>query len=151
MKSLLQLTWWKIVNICQFFWLGNECVFCTCKQHSDLIPDLQGVLFPSYLFLDIQVGHLPLYVTLSVSPSVAHHILGTVRVCKNDDISRRFFQFFKILIFWAARGVKVQKIAQNDKKYCTSRSVSQEPYIICLSFMVHVYKMIISLGIFFSF
>ena len=27
-------------------------MFCTCKQHSDLIPDLQGVLFPSYLLLD---------------------------------------------------------------------------------------------------
>ena len=31
-KSLLQLTWWKIVNIRPFCWLWNECVFCTCKQ-----------------------------------------------------------------------------------------------------------------------
>ena len=48
-KSLLQLTEWKIVNIHPFCWLRNECVFCTCKQHSDHIPDLQGVHFPSYL------------------------------------------------------------------------------------------------------
>ena len=33
----------------------------------------------------------------------------------NDDISRCFFHFFEILIFWTVRGVKGQKIAQNEK------------------------------------
>ena len=47
-----------------------------------------------------------------------------------------FFHFFKILIFWVVRGVKGQKTVQNDKK--------QEPYMIWLSFMVHMCKMIIS-------
>ena len=51
-KSPLQLTWWKIVNIRQFFLLRNECVFCNCKQHSGRTSDLQGVHFPLYLLLD---------------------------------------------------------------------------------------------------
>ena len=39
---------------------------------------------------------------------------------------------------------------QNDKKSCPLHFISQEPYIICLSFMVHICK-IISSGIFFYF
>ena len=34
----------------------------------------------------------------------------------NDDISRCYFHFFDIFIFWAVRGVKGQEIAKNDKK-----------------------------------
>ena len=37
------------------------------------------------------------------------------------------------------------------KKFCLSRSISQEPYIIWLSFMVQMCKMIISPGCFFNF
>ena len=33
----------------------------------------------------------------------------------HDDICRSFFQFFDIFIFWAVRGVKGQKMAQDDK------------------------------------
>ena len=62
-----------------------------------------------------------------------------------------FFQFFKIFIFWVVEGVKGQKIVQNDKKFCLSSSTSQEPYIISLSFMLHLHKMIISPGVFFYF
>ena len=47
-----------------------------------------------------------------------------------DNISRYFFQFFKILIFRVDRGVKGQKMAQNDKKFCLSHLIFQEPYII---------------------
>ena len=32
--------------------------------------------------------------------------------------SRCFFHFFKILIFWVFRGVKRQKMVENDKKFC---------------------------------
>ena len=47
-------------------------------------------------------------------------------------------------------GIKRQKITtRNDKKFCLSSSVSQEPYIIWLSFMVHMCKMIISPGVLF--
>ena len=61
-----------------------------------------------------------------------------------------FFHFFKVLIF-CVYNVKVQKTVQNDKKFCLSRSRSQEPYIIWLSFMVHMCEMLISLGDFFQY
>ena len=41
-------------------------------------------------------------------------------------------------------------MVQNNK-FCLSRSISQEPYIIWLSFMVYICKMIISSGVFFIF
>ena len=40
---------------------------------------------------------------------------------------------------------------QNDKKFCQSPSISQEPYIIRLSSMLHMCEMIISPGVFFHF
>ena len=42
-------------------------------------------------------------------------------------------------------------MAQNDKRFCLSHSVSQEPYIIWLWFLVHMCKMIISPANFFTF
>ena len=69
----------------------------------------------------------------------------------NDDITKCFFQFFKILIFRVVRGVKGQKTVQNDKKLCSSYFISQKPYIIWMSFMVHMCKMIISPAVFFIF
>ena len=62
-----------------------------------------------------------------------------------------FCHFFKILIFWVVRGVKGKKTVQNDKKFCSLHSMSQEPYIMWLSFVVHTCKMIISSGLFFIF
>ena len=35
-----------------------------------------------------------------------------------------------------------KKMVQNDKTFCSTRSISQKPYIKRLSFMVHMYKMI---------
>ena len=58
-----------------------------------------------------------------------------------------FFHFSKILIFQVVSGVKGQKMAQNDKKFCLSHFILQEPYIIWLSFMVHLCKMMISPGL----
>ena len=74
-----------------------------------------------------------------------------VHMCKMIISPGVFFQFFKILIFQVVRGVKWQKTVQYHKKFCPSRFMSQEPYIIWLSFMVHMCKMIISPGFFFSF
>ena len=77
-----------------------------------------------------------------------------------DNISRHLFIYlfiyFKILIIRILRGgnggwEKGQKMAQDDKKFSLSRSVSQEPYIIWFSFLVHVCKMMISLVSFFMF
>ena len=62
-----------------------------------------------------------------------------------------FFSFFQKLIFQVVRGVKGQKKVQNDKEFCLSRSISQEPYSIWLSLMVHLCNMIISLDVFFFF
>ena len=81
------------------------------------------------------------------------HILGTVKhmiiifgaLVENGDISWCFcFNFFKSLIFWVVSEVIGQKMALNDKKFCLSCFISQEPYIIWLSLMVHLNKMIIS-------
>ena len=55
-----------------------------------------------------------------------------------------------ILIFLVVNEVKGPKMVQNDKRLCTSSSFSQEPYIIWLSFMVHICKTIISPIVFFS-
>ena len=60
-----------------------------------------------------------------------------------------FFHFFKVLIFWVHRGLEGQKTVQNDKKFCLSCSISQEPYIIWLSFMLEMCKLMISPGVFF--
>ena len=42
-------------------------------------------------------------------------------------------------------------MVQNDKKLCLLHFISQEPCIIWLSFMVLIYKMMISSGVFSSF
>ena len=73
-----------------------------------------------------------------------------VHICKMI-ISPGFFRFFKILIFCYVRGVKWQKMVQINIKFCLSCSISQELYIIWLSFMVHICKMIISPGTFLIF
>ena len=60
-----------------------------------------------------------------------------IYVCKMiiSSVVLNFF-FLKILIFLVHRRVKGQKRVQNDKKLCLSCSISQEPCIIWLSFMV---------------
>ena len=65
-------------------------------------------------------------------------------------ISPGVFFIFKILMLLVASGVKGQRMAQNDKKAWLSGTISQEPYFMWLSFMVHIHK-IISLGAFFNF
>ena len=71
-----------------------------------------------------------LSVTLHISGTMHHMIIIYGTLMENDNISRSFFLFFKILIFWVVRGVKWQNMAQNEKKLCLSCSISQEPYII---------------------
>ena len=60
-------------------------------------------------------------------------------------ISRHFFSFFSK--FWYSRSLggelNGQKMVQNDKIFCLSHSVPQEPYIIWLWFLVHMCKMMI--------
>ena len=73
-----------------------------------------------------------------------------VHLCKMI-ISPAIFFSFSILIFQVVKRVKGQKMVQNDKKFHPPRFISQQPYIIWFSFMVHLWKMIISPGVFFSF
>ena len=62
-----------------------------------------------------------------------------------------FFIFSKLLIFRVVRGVKGQKMVQNNRKFCQPHFISQESFIIWLSFIVHIYKTIISSVVFFIF
>ena len=72
-----------------------------------------------------------------------------------DNISRHLFNFFCFENFdlWDHYGgskvVKGQKMTQNDKKFCLSCSVSPEPYVIWLWFLVHMFHMMISPAFFF--
>ena len=59
--------------------------------------------------------------------------------------------FKKIVIFWLVRGVKGQNITRKDKKFCLLHFISQEPYIIWLSFMLRMCKMLKSFIVFFFF
>ena len=59
-----------------------------------------------------------------------------------------FFQNF--VFFWSIGGVKGKKMVQNDKNFCLLRSISQEPYITWLSFMVQMCEMITSPNVFFN-
>ena len=76
--------------------------------------------------------------------------MTVIYLCKMIISSGSFSIFFKILIFWVHSGVKGQKMVWNDKKLCLSHSISQEPYIIWLSLVVQMCKMIMSLGVFFQ-
>ena len=62
-----------------------------------------------------------------------------------------FFSFCQKLDFLGCYLGKRAKMAQNDKKFCLSRFISQKPYIMQLSFIVHLCKMIISRHFFFFF
>ena len=65
-----------------------------------------------WLFL----GGAPTSICYFFRPSVAHHISGTVH-------------HLIIFIFWAVRGVKGQKIAQNEKQQLhPPRATSREHY-----------------------
>ena len=87
---------------------------------------------------------------LHISGTIHHMIVIFGTHVWNDNISRCCFHFFKILIFRVVRGVKRAKMVQNEKIFCLSCFISQEPCIIWLSFMVHMCK-IISAGVFFSY
>ena len=82
------------------------------------------------------------------------HLWYTCMCKRIGNISRHSFHFFQCWFSGSlgvgGRMVKVQKMVQNDKKFCPSCSISQELYyIISLSFMVHMCKMIISPGFLF--
>ena len=91
-----------------------------------------------------------LSVMLHISETI-HHIIVIYGIhLQNGNISRSSFHFLKILIFQVVSRVKGKKMAQNDKKLYLLYSISLKPYIVWLSFMVHMCKRI-SLGFVFIF
>ena len=90
------------------------------------------------------------------TPYIRDHTSYDFHLCiygTNDNISRIFYfiLFFLILSkFWLfqclrrEQGSKGQKTVH--KNLCTLHLISKEPYIICLSFVVHKCKLMISPG-----
>ena len=78
--------------------------------------------------------------TCHISETIYHMnvIYGTNVMCKMI-ISPGVFCNFNILIFRVVRGLKGQKMAQNNKNFCLSHLIFQELYIIWCSFMVHMH------------
>ena len=96
----------------------------------------------------VQNDKKKLFVVLHISGTT--HGMIVIYLCYTtvtNNISRHFFHFFKILILWIVGGVKGQKMVQNDKTFCLSYSISQEPYI-WLWFLVHMCKIMESPAIF---
>ena len=92
-----------------------------------------------------------LSVTLHISVTIHHMIVIYGTQVQNDNISSGFFCFFENLIFWVVMEAKRQKMIQNEKKFCSLRSTSQQPCVIWLSFMIRGYKIITSPEVFFIF
>ena len=96
-------------------------------------------------------------VALHIWVSIHHFIMIFVAQVQNNDISRCFLNFFKILFFWivrigsrGGRGLKWQEMAQNDKKNCLTLYLSNcSSYDCC--FLVHMCENMISPAYFFSF
>ena len=65
-----------------------------------------------------------LSITLHISETIHNMIFRYGTHVQSDNISRHYFHFFKILIFWVLREVKGQKTVQNDKKLCVVLHIS---------------------------
>ena len=76
--------------------------------------------------------------------------LFMVHLCKMIIFPCFLFHFFQNVVFLVFSGVG-KKTVENDIKFCQSHSISREPYIIWMSFMVHIFKTIISTDRFFFF
>ena len=88
-----------------------------------------------------------------------YHMLLMVHLCKMM-IFQGLFPFFKKKFknLWDVKeresmieGVKGKKFVQNEKKFCLSRPIPQEPYITWFLLMVLMCKMTIPPGVFLFF
>ena len=142
-KSLLQLTWWKVVNIRPFCWLRNECVFCTCKQHSDSIPDLKGVHFPSYLLLDFFI-FLSFWMVLPPISFFRLLFLRTVIIGSTEKVSSKALLVFKmdlwfsIIYFILGRMRLYVIVSDNTWAFCVAFGVSKPFLSRSLIFLISV-------------
>ena len=115
-----------------------------------------------FCFLDGAPTSISHFFRPSVCPSVGPSRTKSQEPCNNYHnfwytcikwwYLQAFFHFSKILIFWAVRRVKGQKVAQNEKQQLhLSRAISQEKCSIWSWFLVHLCRMIISSGVFYFF
>ena len=93
------------------------------------------------------------YICLSIcrAPYLRNHTsydCNLLYTCVKWQYLQAFFSFCQNFDFSGYYGVKGQKYVQNDKKFCLLDSISQEQYIIWLSFMVQMCKMMMSQGVF---
>ena len=79
-----------------------------------------------------------LSVVLDVSGTIHHMIVIYCTHVWNDNTSRYFFIFSKFCFFRLLGAKRAKKMGQNDKKFCLSCSISQEPYIIWP--LVHIFQ-----------
>ena len=121
---------------------------------------VQNAISRAFIFFDLlgrgskRTKHGPkwqkiLSVMLHISETIHHMIFIYGTRVLNENISNDFFHFLKILILQVFKGVKGQKIVQNDKKFCLLCSISQEPQVY--TSVVHKCKMIISPSVFLIF
>ena len=73
--------------------------------------------------------------------SMYHMMSFVVQKCKSIKSPDFFSHFFKIFIFWIARRVKGEKMAQNDKNF-VCRALCLRKHNSWSSFMVHMCKRI---------
>ena len=116
MKIHLSSIYHSTDNFKNTFFLLNSC--CATVLHFLSILSIALFLF--------KVGRPPLYVTLSVRLSVCPSVHRAPYLRNHTSSDYNFWYTcvkntgvfsinFKILIFWAVRGVKGQKTVQNEK------------------------------------
>ena len=76
-------------------------------------------------------------------------LVSGVKGGKMVQMTKKFLSV-ALQILGVIRGCKREKLVQNAKKLCLGHSIFQETYIIWLSFMVEIWKMMISPGFFFN-
>ena len=119
------------------FYLFRIC--CSIFYHSGW-----SIPFSGFVVLCLVCSHsgVSYFTTTHYVPYLRDSIAydhGYWYACVKEWFFQVFFHFLEIFMI------------QNDKKFSPSHSISQEPYIMWLSFMVRMCKMTISLVIFFIF
>ena len=95
-------------------------------------------------------GKLYLSCTISQGPYIIRSSF-VIHKCKMIISPSIFLIFSKFWFFVLLGRSKGKKLWQKKNKLCSSCLLSQEPYIVWSSFMVHICKIIISPGAFYTF
>ena len=122
-KSLLQLIWWKVVIIRPFCWLRNKCVFCTCKQHSNRIPD-----FKVYVFLHIYC--FIFYILIVFNATSSNELFQTFFFWKaiigsTEILVFEMDQWFRIICFILRSMRLYVTVSDNNRAFCIVFGVSK--------------------------